>query len=85
LTIEQRQYAPATINLRLAIRPVLCEAADVWLLSLELAAGIRRVKGVRRVGGAIAAKRRKSCRLMVASTVPQLLLSHVYSLGWSRR
>src|SRR3990172_5015525 len=49
--LEQRQYAPATINLRLAaIRRVAYEAADAGLLSPELAAGIRRVKGVRRLG-----------------------------------
>lgn len=49
--LEGRQYAPATINLRLAaVRRVAYEAADVGLLSPELAAGIRRVKGVRRLG-----------------------------------
>jgi site-specific recombinase XerC len=49
--LEQRGYAPATINLRLAaVRRVAYEAADVGLLSPELAAGIRRVKGVRRLG-----------------------------------
>jgi integrase len=48
--LEQRGYAPATINLRLAaVRRVAYEAAD-GLLSPELAAGIRRVKGVRRIG-----------------------------------
>lgn len=48
---EQRQYAPATINLRLAaVRRIAYEAADAGLLSPELAAGIRRVKGVRRLG-----------------------------------
>lgn len=49
--LEQRNYAPATINLRLAaVRRVAYEAADAGLLSPELAAGIRRVKGVRRIG-----------------------------------
>src|SRR3990170_2988265 len=49
--LEQRQYAPVTINLRLAaVRRVAYEAADAGLLSPELAAGIRRVKGVRRLG-----------------------------------
>ena len=49
--LEQRRYAPATINLRLAaVRRVAYEAADAGLLSPELAAGIRRVKGVRRLG-----------------------------------
>jgi hypothetical protein len=48
---EQRHYAPATINLRLAaVRRVANEAADARVLSPELAAGIRRVKGVRRIG-----------------------------------
>jgi hypothetical protein len=49
--LEQRRLAPTTINLRLAaVRRVGCEAADSGLLSPELVAGIRRVKGVRRVG-----------------------------------
>jgi integrase len=49
--LEQRRYAPATINLRLAaVRRVAYEAADAGLLSPELAAGIRRVKGVHRLG-----------------------------------
>ena len=49
--LEQRQHAPAIINLRLAaVRRVAYEAADAGLLSPELAAGIRRVKGVRRLG-----------------------------------
>ena len=49
--LVQEHYAPATINLRLAaVRRVAYEAADAGLLSPELAAGIRRVKGVRRLG-----------------------------------
>jgi hypothetical protein len=48
--LEQKRYAPTTINLRLAaVRRVAFEAADSGLLSPELAAGIRRVKGVRRI------------------------------------
>ena len=48
---EQPQYAPETINLRLAaVRRIPYEAADAGLLSPELAAGIRCVKGVRRLG-----------------------------------
>ncbi len=51
INLEQRRYAPATINLRLAaVRRIAYEAADAGLLSPELAAGIRRVKGVRRLG-----------------------------------
>jgi integrase len=49
--LEQRRYAPASINLRLAaVRRIAYEAADAGLLSPELAAGIRRVRGVRRIG-----------------------------------
>src|SRR5213595_3980003 len=49
--LEQKLYAPSTINLRLAaVRRIAFEAADSGLLSPELAAGIRRVKGVRRIG-----------------------------------
>ena len=49
--LEQRHLAPATINLRLAaVRRIAYEAADAGLLSPELAAGIRRVKGLRRIG-----------------------------------
>jgi hypothetical protein len=49
--LKQGQYAPATINLRLAaVLRVAYEAADSGLLSPDLAAGIRRVKGVRRLG-----------------------------------
>src|SRR5438552_4137201 len=51
ISLEQRQYARSTINLRLAaVRRIAYEAADSGLLSPELAAGIRRVKGVRRLG-----------------------------------
>src|SRR5215471_2107107 len=51
ICLEQKQYAATTINLRLAaVRRVAFEAADPGLLSPELAAGIQRVKGVRRIG-----------------------------------
>src|SRR5437588_4213945 len=44
-------YAPSTINLRLAaIRRLAYEASDCGLLSPDLAAGIRGVKGARRLG-----------------------------------
>ena len=48
---EQAQYASSTINLRLAaIRRLAYETADCGLLSPDLAAGIRRVKGVKKQG-----------------------------------
>jgi len=51
INLEQKQFAPSTINLRLAaVRRIAYEAADSGLLSPELSAGIRRVKGVRRLG-----------------------------------
>jgi hypothetical protein len=47
--LEQRGHAPATINLRLAaVRRIAYESPDAGLLSPELAAGIRRVRGVDR-------------------------------------
>lgn len=43
--------APGTINVRLAaVRRLAYEAADTGLLSPDLAAGIRRVKGAKKLG-----------------------------------
>ena len=51
LELEGRHLAPSTINLRLAaVRRLAYEAADTGLLSPELAAGIRRVKGAKKAG-----------------------------------
>jgi hypothetical protein len=51
IDLEQRKYAPSTINLRLAaVRRLAYEASDSGLLSPDLAAGIRRVKGAKRLG-----------------------------------
>lgn len=51
INLEQAQYGSSTINLRLAaIRRHAYEAADCGLLSPDLAAGIRRVKGVKKHG-----------------------------------
>jgi integrase len=51
ISLEQQHYASTTINLRLAaIRRLAYEAADCGLLSADLAAGIRRVKGAKRLG-----------------------------------
>ena len=61
--LEQRGYAPATINLRLAaVRRIAYEAADAGLLSPELGAGIRRVKGVRRIDLCDSARARADLR-----------------------
>jgi hypothetical protein len=49
--LESRQLAPGTINGRLAaVRRLAYEAADSGLLSPDLAAGIRRVKGPKKLG-----------------------------------
>jgi site-specific recombinase XerD len=49
--LEQKNLAPSTINVRLAaVRRLALEAADTGLLSPELAAGIGRVKGAKRLG-----------------------------------
>jgi site-specific recombinase XerD len=49
--LETRHLAPGTINLRLgAVRRLAYEASDCGLLSGDLAAGIRRVKGVKKLG-----------------------------------
>src|SRR6201981_1615211 len=49
--LEHAHYASSTINLRLAaVRRLAYEAADCGLLSPDLAAGIRRVKGVKKHG-----------------------------------
>ncbi len=51
ISLEPRHYASTTINLRLAaVRKLAYEAADCGLLSADLAAGIRRVKGAKRLG-----------------------------------
>jgi site-specific recombinase XerD len=49
--LESRLLAAGTINGRLAaVRRLAYEAADAGLLSPELAAGIRRVKGAKKLG-----------------------------------
>lgn len=49
--LEQLHLAPSTINQRLAaVKRLAYEAADAGLLSPELAAGISRVRGVKKLG-----------------------------------
>jgi hypothetical protein len=51
LHLESLRLAAGTINQRLAaVRRLAYEAAEAGLLSPELAAGIRRVKGVKQLG-----------------------------------
>lgn len=51
INLEQARYAASTINLRLAaVRRLAYEASDAGLLSPDLAAGIRRVKGAKKHG-----------------------------------
>jgi integrase len=50
INLQERGLAPGTINVRMAARRLAYEAADCGLLSPELAAGIHRVKGVRKLG-----------------------------------
>jgi hypothetical protein len=51
ICLKQVHYASSAINLRLAaIRRLAYESADCGLLSPDLAAGIRRVKGVKKHG-----------------------------------
>jgi hypothetical protein len=51
LQLEAKKLAASTINVRLAaVRRLAYEAADTGLLSPELVAGIRRVKGAPQLG-----------------------------------
>ena len=51
LYLEARRLAPGTINGHLAaVRRLAYEAADCGILSPELAAGIRRVRGAKKLG-----------------------------------
>ncbi len=54
ISLEQRHYAASTINLRLAaVQRLAYKASDYGLLSPDLAAGVRRVRGARRLGARI--------------------------------
>src|SRR5260370_19188968 len=51
MQLEHLHFAPSTINQRLAaVRKLAYEASDAGLLSPELAAGIKRVRGVKQFG-----------------------------------
>jgi len=74
--LEQKNLAPSTINVRIAaVRRLAYEASETALLSPELAAGIRRVKGAKRLGVRIGnwlsvEQARDLLRALVVETVP---------------
>src|ERR1035437_9788076 len=75
LSLEQKNLAPSTINVRLAaVRRLAYEASDCGLLSPELAAGIRRVKGAKglgtRIGNWLTADQ---CRSLLRAPCPETL------------
>ena len=60
ISLEQRQYASSTINLRLAaVRRLAYEAADCGLLSPDLAAGNAVMKGAMAPAWALVARTRE--------------------------
>ena len=76
ISLEQAHYASSTINLRLAaVRRLAYEAADCGLLSPDLAAGIRRVKGAKkhgvRVGNWLTAQQGKRLLAVYSKMVSQ--------------
>lgn len=74
-SLEQKNLAPSTINVRLAaVRRLAYEASDCGLLSPELAAGIRRVKGAKRLGTRIGNwLTADQCRLLLRAPFPETL------------
>jgi site-specific recombinase XerD len=93
--LSSRQLAPGTINGRLAaVRRLAYEAADSGLLSPELAAGIRRVKGPKnlgvRLGNWLTAEQAKSlCQVPDSRTLKgkrdRALLAILLGCGLRRR
>lgn len=73
--LEQKNLAPSTINVRLAaVRRLAYEASDSGLLSPELAAGIRRVRGAKRLGTRIGNwLTAEQCRSLLRSPCPDTL------------
>jgi site-specific recombinase XerD len=73
--LEQKNLAPSTINVRLAaVRRLAYEASDSGLLTPELAAGIRRVKGAKRLGTRIGNwLTADQCRSLLRSPSPDTL------------
>ena len=74
-SLEQKNLAPSTINVRLAaVRRLAYEASDCGLLSPELAAGIRRVKGAKRLGTRIGNwLTADQCRSLLRAPCPETL------------
>jgi hypothetical protein len=83
--LEARRLAPATINLRLAaVRRLAYEASDNGLLSPDLAASIRRVKGAKKLGvlGSLA---RASCSSTLSPNEAKMGQAGVLVLGMAAR
>jgi hypothetical protein len=82
--LEEQGLAPGTINVRLvAVRRLAYEAADAGLLSLELAARIHRVKGVRKLGSRWATGLRRMGRRRSGSyPITRLLLENAIARFW---
>jgi hypothetical protein len=73
--LESPELAPGTVNLRLGpVRRLAYKAADCGLLNPDLAAGIRRVKGVKKIGVRLGnwLTPEQSVRLRHADTVENL-------------
>jgi site-specific recombinase XerD len=73
--LDQKNLAPSTINVRLAaVRRLADEGSDSGLLSPELAAGIRRVKGAKRLGTRIGNwLTADQCRSLLRASCPDTL------------
>ena len=82
--LEQKNLAPSTINVRLAaVRRLAYEASDTGLLSPDLAAGIRRVKGAKRLSRALQPK--KSCTTCAPSSWSNVqTLAFIQTISQSR-
>lgn len=66
--LEDRLLAPGTINVRLAaVRRLAYEAADTGLLSPDLVAGIRSVKGAKKSRMSILSNNSFLLRLLFAN------------------
>jgi hypothetical protein len=81
--LEERGLAPGTINVRMAaVRRLAYDAADSGLLSPELAAGIHRVKGVRKLGSRLGNLQPGRRRRSGSCPIAKLLRESVIERFW---